>query len=364
MVPALRCFVIFLITTNTLNLCLAEKNLKKIGPKDTATALLNPIIGINGVRRLNIIAGAVDGSRIADSAISSSKIAPNSITSSHLSSALQTNLEASAANQPNSIIRRDRYGNFNAGTIKADLIGNVTGNITNPSVVGNMNIQGDQLTQGNFTSNGDATIGGENGLVVSNTANVGGEFLVSGGTYLSSTLDIDGSTQINNQLTLYGGDLTIASNRAGGGNVLIDGFIASPATADNSVSSSARMIFIDADGVLGTIVSSKEYKENIKNLEACGSQLEKLRPVSFTYKNDTQKHEQLGLIAEEVATTNPQLAIYNQAGKPETVAYHLLIPLLLGAYQEQSKQLGSLQQTVAAQEIAISKLLAAIQTQP
>ena len=46
---------------------------------------------------------------------------------------------------------------------------------------------------------------------------------------------------------------------------------------------------------------------------------------------------QYGLIAEEVAQTMPDLAVFNDKGQPETVKYHLLPVLLLNEVQRQQK---------------------------
>ncbi len=74
--------------------------------------------------------------------------------------------------------------------------------------------------------------------------------------------------------------------------------------------------------------------------------LGKLRPVTFRYKQaqDGGAHPlQYGLIAEEVAETFPDLAVFNTDGSAETVKYHLLPSFLLAGYQAQ-------QNTIAAQE--------------
>jgi len=80
--------------------------------------------------------------------------------------------------------------------------------------------------------------------------------------------------------------------------------------------------------------------------------LMKLRPVTFRYKKpyaDGAKPVQYGLIAEEVAEVLPDLAVFNKEGRPETVKYRLLPPLLLSAYQAQ-------QRTIQAQAASISAL--------
>ena len=68
----------------------------------------------------------------------------------------------------------------------------------------------------------------------------------------------------------------------------------------------------------------------------------KLRPVTFRYKEpylDGEKPLQYGLVAEEVAEVFPDLAVLDEEGRPETVKYHLLAPLLLNEVQKQQRDL-------------------------
>ena len=90
-------------------------------------------------------------------------------------------------------------------------------------------------------------------------------------------------------------------------------------------------VLIDANGQMGTILSSARYKENIVDMPESLSVLS-LRPVSFNYKSDENKDTQYGLIAEEVAKDFPYLAIYKD-GQPETVKYHELCVFLLAEIQ-------------------------------
>ena len=62
--------------------------------------------------------------------------------------------------------------------------------------------------------------------------------------------------------------------------------------------------------------------------------------MTFRYKkafDDGSKPIQYGLIAEEVADVLPDLVIYNNDGKPETVKYHLLPVLMLNEIQRQQR---------------------------
>src|SRR5215813_3225943 len=59
----------------------------------------------------------------------------------------------------------------------------------------------------------------------------------------------------------------------------------------------------------------------------------KLRPVTFSYKDDTAAAPHYGLIAEEVATVYPELVTRTATGDAQTVKYHELIPMLLNELQ-------------------------------
>ncbi len=124
-------------------------------------------------------------------------------------------------------------------------------------------------------------------------------------------------------------------------------------------------VMIDSTGQLGTVSSSRRFKEDIHDLSEAETQerLQSLRPVTFRYKqafNDGAKPVQYGLIAEEVAEVFPELVVFNQAGQPETVKYHLLTPLLLQQVQEQQAQLQQKEQQLQQLEQRLLKLEAAM----
>lgn len=84
--------------------------------------------------------------------------------------------------------------------------------------------------------------------------------------------------------------------------------------------------------------SSERYKDDIHDMAEASTDLMRLRPVTFHYKEayDAGDGElRYGLIAEEVADVFPDLVVYNEDGTPETVKYHLLATLLLNELQKQ-----------------------------
>ena len=104
-------------------------------------------------------------------------------------------------------------------------------------------------------------------------------------------------------------------------------------------------VIVDSNGELGTISSSRRFKEDIATVGASSARLHELRPVSFHYRRETlgasaatERPLEYGLIAEEVAEVYPELVIYDDSGAPYTVRYHLLVPLLLAELQRQDRE--------------------------
>ncbi len=111
-------------------------------------------------------------------------------------------------------------------------------------------------------------------------------------------------------------------------------------------------VLIDSAGQLGTINSSRRYKEDIDNMARASDNLLSLRPVIFRYKKAIEDGDipiQYGLIAEEVAKVFPALVVYNEHGEPETVKYHLLATLLLNELQKLRSEIQTLQQVIVDQ---------------
>ena len=95
-------------------------------------------------------------------------------------------------------------------------------------------------------------------------------------------------------------------------------------------------VYINSSGQLGTLPSSQRFKKDIKSLDATSEKIMNLRPVTFRYKQADEKGSfptQFGLIAEEVAKILPELVEFDEEGKPLSVFYHLLTPLLLAELQ-------------------------------
>jgi hypothetical protein len=128
-----------------------------------------------------------------------------------------------------------------------------------------------------------------------------------------------------------------------------------------STVTSGVSVIVDATGHLGIASSSRAYKQDIEPVHDQSERLYRLRPVTFRYTQADIRGEkplQYGLIAEEVATVFPELVSYNTNGKPETVAYQTLTPLLLDQLQKQHRELRETQALLRTQTRELAALKA------
>jgi hypothetical protein len=122
-------------------------------------------------------------------------------------------------------------------------------------------------------------------------------------------------------------------------------------------SNNAVPVLIDSNGNLGTVSSSRRYKEDIQNMGDASNGLMRLRPVTFRYKApfaDGSQPVQYGLIAEEVAEVYPDLVVRSADGQIETVKYQLLDPMLLNEVQRQQAEIRELQERLSRMEAALA----------
>jgi hypothetical protein len=120
---------------------------------------------------------------------------------------------------------------------------------------------------------------------------------------------------------------------------------------------SAVAVVIDGNGQLGTVSSSRRFKENIQDMGDASSGLMQLRPVTYHYKQpmaDGSKPLEFGLIAEEVNEVYPELVARNRDGQIETVQYYKLDAMLLNELQKQRRIIEALESRLTALEAQIS----------
>jgi hypothetical protein len=124
-----------------------------------------------------------------------------------------------------------------------------------------------------------------------------------------------------------------------------------------ATSASGTAVMVNANGQLGTLTSSRRFKEQIQDIGDASDELMKMRPVKFKYKKalDPAGLTQYGLVAEEVAQIDPGLVVYAH-GQPETVRYHFVSAMLLNEVQKQRRIIDEQQRTIRALARRLEKL--------
>ncbi len=120
---------------------------------------------------------------------------------------------------------------------------------------------------------------------------------------------------------------------------------------------SGAAVLVDSSGHLGTLTSSKRFKEEIRPMNTTSEAIFSLEPVTFRYRKeiDPAGTSQFGLIAEEVAKVNPTLVLPDKEGKPYTVRYDAVNAMLLNEFLKEHKIVQELQATVQKQEAIIAQ---------
>jgi septal ring factor EnvC (AmiA/AmiB activator) len=124
-------------------------------------------------------------------------------------------------------------------------------------------------------------------------------------------------------------------------------------------------VYINTNGQLGTLTSSRRFKDNIQDMGTASSKLFQLRPVTFNYKpqfDDGSHLLQYGLIAEEVAKVYPDMVVYDKDGQPYTVRYQVLAPMLLNELQKQNAVVAAQQESLRTQQQRTDQQQGQIQT--
>jgi hypothetical protein len=175
--------------------------------------------------------------------------------------------------------------------------------------------------------------GGGNNIAVGSGAGLGVRGAQSNNIYVGSVGFVTDSATIR-----------IGGNPAIGDAAAQTSFFAAGVRGVTTGLNNAVSVVIDSNGQLGTLSSSRRYKEDIQDMGAASNGLLHLRPVTFRYKKpfaDGSKPIQYGLIAEEVAEVYPDLVARSADGQLETVKYQVLDSMLLNEVQRQQLEIGT-----------------------
>jgi endosialidase-like protein len=190
------------------------------------------------------------------------------------------------------------------------LFRNATGNSNTASGVGALfsNSTGFNNTANGYNALLSNTIAGDN-TAIGTTAlfsNTTGEFNTAiGSQALRDNVIGDSNTAI--------GD-SAGFNITGSGNVCIGAGVNGVAGESNITRirniyesvATERAVYVTSDNRIGTLSSSRRYKDEITSMQKASEAIHSLRPVSFRYKKeiDPMRVLSFGLIAEEVAEVN------------------------------------------------------------
>lgn len=186
----------------------------------------------------------------------------------------------------------------------------------------------------NFGVYGEATASSGGAGVYGTGGSIGVQGVVSDDTDLSGYFT-GGSFQV--VLDAGAGTFDIDNLRAGAGNtVVIDAF----------------------DTIWDSGASSRRYKKDIQNLAVNTADVLQLQPVSFTYKSSG--HTGIGLIAEDVYESVPDLVVIDSEGRPDGVMYDRLPLHLLELDKEQQSKISEQEKTIEDQQAKITNLEAEV----
>jgi len=107
-------------------------------------------------------------------------------------------------------------------------------------------------------------------------------------------------------------------------------------------------------GWLGFCSSSLRYKTNVTSFESGLEIVDRLRPISFTWKNDRSRD--IGLAAEEVERVEPLLTFRNDKGEIEGVKYDQLSAVFINAFKQQQRQIQTQSELLKKQQSQIEAL--------
>jgi hypothetical protein len=144
------------------------------------------------------------------------------------------------------------------------------------------------------------------------------------------------------------------------------------AAISGQTASGGAAVYVNSDGKLGTMTSSRRFKDNINPMDKASELIFSLKPVTFRYKKaiDASGISQFGLVAEDVAKVNPDLVVLDKEGEPYTVRYEAVNAMLLNEFlkehrqvQEQQKEIDALRAELTEQTALIRKVSARVELQ-
>jgi hypothetical protein len=158
----------------------------------------------------------------------------------------------------------------------------------------------------------------------------------------------------------------------GSGNVYIGADMSGVAGESNAcyiasifgqTSATGIPVLINSDSKLGTVTSSKRFKEEIRPMNKTSEAIFSLEPVTFRYRKeiDPTGTSQFGLVAEDVEKVNTDLVVRDKEGKPYSVRYDAVNAMLLNEFLKARRQIDAQQKQIDALTAGLQKVSAQVE---
>ena len=164
-----------------------------------------------------------------------------------------------------------------------------------------------------------------------------------------------------------------AALTTGNGNVCLGAFVHGNAGESNTTRirnvyssvASDRAVYVTADNKIGTLVSSRRFKEGIKPMDKASEAILALKPVSFRYKKEIESNGSImfGLIAEDVEKADPDLVTRDEKGEAQTVRYEAVNAMLLNEFLKEHRKVEEQASTIAELKSHLDKLETIVKAQ-
>jgi len=128
----------------------------------------------------------------------------------------------------------------------------------------------------------------------------------------------------------------------------------------------SQAVYVNSDGKLGAVVSSRRFKEEIKPMEQASEIIYDLQPVSFRYTPEIEPTRLMGfgLIAEDVEQIDSNLVTCGGDGRAMSVRYDAVNAMLLNEFLKEHHKVEQLQKQVDALTACLQKVAAKLEVTP
>ena len=174
-------------------------------------------------------------------------------------------------------------------------------------------------------------------------------------TIIGAAADV-GANNLTNATAIGAGAVVSSSNTIVLGRADGSDFVRVPGllTIPNLAAAGSTQLCRNAFDRVGDCSSSLRYKTNLAVYRSGLSVVNRLRPISFTWKEGGMRD--VGFGAEDVEKIDPLLVTYNQQGQVEGVKYDRINVVLVNAIKQQQDQIERQQAEVLKQQNQIEAL--------